>query len=356
MQHLSALSEQEFLDAALLEMLGTGLLLRKREVFMKILVTGGAGFIGSNVVDGYIRAGHEVVVVDNLFTGKKSNLNPEATFYEMDIRSPQIQEVFAREKPEILNHHAAQISVPASVSDPLFDADVNLKGFLNLLENAVKYQIRKVIFISSGGAIYGEAEEYPTSERYVPKPLSPYAVTKYCSEFYLGYYRHQHGLDYTILRYANIYGPRQIPHGEAGVVSIFMTNLLEGKASVLNHFPDEPRGMIRDYCFVGDVVKANSMALTRGGGDFFNIGTGQETKTLDLYEAIFEAVKEIKPDLQESLFHLSGQAARPGDIRRSCLVVDKAKRALEWRPETTLPQGIRLTLQWWLAEKRQKAR
>ena len=318
--------------------------------FMKILVTGGAGFIASNVVDAYIRAGLDVVVVDNLCTGKKSNLNPKATFYEMDIRSPEIREIFYREKPEILNHHAAQISVPASVSDPLFDADVNLRGFLNLLENAVKHKTRKVIFISSGGAIYGEADEYPTSERYSPKPLSPYAITKFCSESYLGYYRHQYGLDYTILRYANIYGPRQIPHGEAGVVSIFMTNLLEGKLSILNHFPDEPKGMIRDYCFVGDVVKANLKALTQGGGDFFNIGTGKETKTLDLYNVIYEAVREIKPGLKQALSRLSAQAARPGDIGRSCLVVGKAKDGLGWVPETNLGQGIRLTLQWWLGE------
>jgi len=318
---------------------------------MKILVTGGAGFIGSNVVDGYIRAGHDVVVVDNLFTGKKSNLNPKATFYETDIRSPQIQEIFQREQPEILNHHAAQISVPASVSDPLFDADVNLKGFLNLLENAVKHKTRKVIFISSGGAIYGEAEEYPTSEKYSPKPLSPYAISKFCSEFYLGYYKHQHGLEYTILRYANVYGPRQIPHGEAGVVSIFMTNLLEGKPSVLNHFPDEPKGMIRDYCFVGDVVKANLKALAQGESDFFNVGTGKETRTLDLYHVIYEAVKEIKPGLPQALFRLSTQAARPGDIKRSCLVVGKSKDGLGWVPETLLGQGIRQTLEWWLREK-----
>ena len=318
---------------------------------MKILVTGGAGFIGSNVVDGYIRAGHDVVVADNLFTGRKSNLNPGATFYETDIRSPEIEEIFAREKPEILNHHAAQISVPASVSDPLFDADVNLKGFLNLLETAVKHHVRKVIFISSGGAIYGEAKEYPTPERYWPKPLSPYAVSKFCSEFYLGYYRHQHGLEHTILRYANIYGPRQVPHGEAGVVGIFMTNLLEGKPSILNHFPDEPRGMIRDYCFVGDVVKANLSALTQGDGDFFNIGTGKETNTLDLYRVIYEAVEEIKPGLSPALSRLSAQRARPGDIRRSCLVVGKAKHGLGWVPETVLGQGIRLTLQWWFEKK-----
>jgi UDP-glucose 4-epimerase len=321
------------------------------EAFMKIMVTGGAGFIGSNVVDGYIRAGHDVVVVDNLFTGKTSNLNPKVTFYQVDIRSPEIREIFDRERPEILNHHAAQISVPASVSDPLFDADVNLRGFLNLLENAVKYRTRKVIFISSGGAIYGEAEEYPTSERYSPSPLSPYAISKFCSEFYLAYYRHQHGLEYTILRYANIYGPRQIPHGEAGVVSIFMTNLLERKPSILNHFPDEPNGMIRDYCFVGDVVKANLKALTQGGGDFFNIGTGKETKTLDLYNVIYEAVSEIQPGLPRALARLSAQEARPGDIRRSCLVVGKAKNGLEWVPETVLEQGIRLTLQWWIKEK-----
>ena len=318
---------------------------------MRILVTGGAGFIGSNVVDGYIREGHDVVVVDNLFTGKKSNLNPKATFYEMDIRSPEIREIFEREKPEVLNHHAAQISVPASVSDPLFDADVNLRGFLNLLENAVSHKTRKVIFISSGGAIYGEAEEVPTSEKYLPKPLSPYAISKFCSEHCLAYYRHQYGLQYTILRYANVYGPRQIPHGEAGVVSIFMTNLLEGKPSILNHFPDEPKGMIRDYCFVGNVVKANLKALTQGEGDFFNIGTGKETKTQDLYSVIYDAVREIKPDLAQALSRLSTQAARPGDIRRSCLVVDKAKNGLGWRPETDVATGIRLTLQWWLEEK-----
>jgi UDP-glucose 4-epimerase len=327
------------------------LFFEEAEASMKILVTGGAGFIGSNVVDAYIRAGHDVVVVDNLFTGKKSNLNPKATFCAMDIRAPEIQEVFERERPEVLNHHAAQISVPASVADPLFDADVNLRGFLNLLESAVKHKTRKVIFISSGGAIYGEAQEYPTSERYSPTPLSPYAISKFCSEYYLAYYRHLHGLEYTILRYANIYGPRQIPHGEAGVVSIFMTNLLDGKPSVLNHFPDEPKGMIRDYCFVGDVVKANLKALTQGGGDFFNIGTGKETKTLDLYHVIYEAVREIKPGLPQALSRLSAQAARPGDIRRSCLAVGKAARGLGWVPETVLEQGIRQTLDWWLREK-----
>ena len=182
---------------------------------MKVLVTGGAGFIGSNVVDGLITAGHQVLVVDNLYTGKRSNVNPEAQFFELDIRAPQTAELIKRERPEIIDHHAAQISVPDSVSDPLFDADVNIKGLLNLLEAARKSGVEKFVFISSGGAIYGEASEYPTSEGYQPQPLSPYAVSKFSSEHYLEYYRHQYGLNYTTLRYANIYGPHQIPHGEA---------------------------------------------------------------------------------------------------------------------------------------------
>ena len=259
---------------------------------MKILVTGGAGFIGSNVVDGLIAAGHQVLVVDNLYTGKRSNVNPEARFFELDIRARETAELIKREQPDIIDHHAAQMSVPDSVSDPLFDADVNIKGLLNLLEAARKYGVGKFIFISSGGAIYGEAAEYPTSEGYQPQPLSPYAVSKFSSEYYLEYYRHQYGLDYTTLRYANIYGPRQIPHGEAAVVAIFMGNLLKERQSTLNHFLEDEKGMVRDYCYVGDVVKANLLALEKGAGDFFNIGTGVGTKTSELYDAIFKAFKE----------------------------------------------------------------
>ncbi|MEE9418024.1 MAG: NAD-dependent epimerase/dehydratase family protein [Desulfatiglandaceae bacterium] len=313
---------------------------------MKILVTGGAGFIGSNVVDGYVRAGHEVLVVDNLYTGKRSNLNPEARFYELDIRSPEAVKVIERERPDVLNHHAAQMSVPDSVSDPIFDADINIKGFLNLLEGAARYKIKKVIFISSGGAIYGETSEYPTSEDCRPRPLSPYAVTKYCSEHYLAFYNHQYGLDYTTLRYANIYGPRQIRHGEAGVVAIFMDNLLKGVRSTLNHFPDDKEGMVRDYCYVEDVVKANLSALDRGGGDFFNIGTGLGTKTLALYEMIFEAFKVVEPRVSEELVIPIKRLARPGDLTKSCLVVEKASGALGWTPETDLAEGIRKTIEW----------
>jgi len=314
---------------------------------MKILVTGGAGFIGSNVVDGYHKAGHQVVVIDDLSSGKLENVNPEAEFYQIDIRSEELAAIMEKVRPDIVNHHAAQISVPASVADPLTDADINLKGLLRLLENAVKCNIKKCIFISSGGAIYGEASEYPTSEKYPPRPLSPYAVSKFASEYYLGYYKHQHGLEYTVLRYANIYGPRQIPHGEAGVVAIFMENLLKNQPSVLYHFPEDEEGMTRDYCYVGDVVEANLKALEKGAGDAFNIGTGRATKTLQLYQDIYEAVREIRPDTAEQLATPSKQKARPGDLTRSCLVVDKAREYLGWRPRTDLRAGIRATFKWW---------
>jgi len=313
---------------------------------MKILVTGGAGFIGSNVVDGYIEDGHKVVVVDNLLTGKRENLNPAGTFYEVDIRSPRINRIIEKERPEVINHHAAQISVPASVEDPSFDADVNVKGLITLLEASRKNGVRKVVFISSGGAIYGEADQYPTTEDYPSKPLSPYAITKLASEYYLSYYQHQWGLHYTILRYSNIYGPRQIPHGEAGVVAIFMSRLMKNQPSTLYHFPDEPSGMIRDYCFVGDVVKANLLALDQGQNHAFNIGTGKETNTLDLFQIIFEEVKKVKRDLDDKLREPKRELARPGDITKSCLVVEKARSGLGWRPETSLTQGIKATLEW----------
>jgi UDP-glucose 4-epimerase len=314
---------------------------------MKIMITGGAGFIGSNVVDGYIKKGHTVVIIDNLFTGKKENLNPAATFYKVDIRSPEIAKIIEKERPEVINHHAAQISVPASVEDPCFDADVNVKGLLNILEASRKNGVRKFVFISSGGAIYGEADQYPTTEDYSPKPLSPYAITKLVSEYYLSYYHHQWDLAYTILRYANIYGPRQIPHGEAGVVAIFMTHLMNNQTCTLYHFPNEPSGMIRDYCFVGDVVKANLLALDQGENDIFNIGTEEGTNTLDLFQAIFEEVKRVKTDLDNRLQEPKRELARPGDITKSCLVAEKASSGLGWSPETSLTEGIRATLEWY---------
>jgi UDP-glucose 4-epimerase len=312
---------------------------------VKILVTGGAGFIGSNVVDAYIGHGHQVVVVDNLYSGRRENLHPETTFYLMDIRAQELHKVMEYERPEIINHHAAQISVPASVEDPLFDASVNIQGLLNLLEGARKYGTRKVVFISSGGAIYGEAGEYPTSERCLPQPLSPYAIAKAVSESYLAFYHHQYGLNYTVLRYSNIYGPRQVPHGEAGVVAIFMDRLLKGRPCTVYSFPREPRGMIRDYCYVGDVVEANLLALEAGDGAAVNIGTGQETRTLTLFETIFDRLAG-KRSLDPSL-RTPGQApARPGDITKSCLKVALAKNLLAWEARTGLAEGIEKTLAW----------
>lgn len=316
----------------------------------KILVTGGAGFIGSNVADGYIEAGHDVSVVDNLYTGKKGNVNRAARFYELDIRSERLGEVFEKERPETVSHHAAQISVPESVANPAFDAEVNVLGFINVLQCSIKYGVKKIIFISSGGAIYGEAGEYPTSESYMPQPLSPYAITKLVSENYLEFYRHQYGLDYTVLRYANVYGPRQIPKGEAGVVSIFIENILSKKQSVIYHFPEDPDGMERDYCYVGDVVKANIIALEKGSAGIFNIGTGVPTKTSELYNAVYGSLDN--PDT--GIRNPARAPARQGDIRRSCLSIGKARTHLGWTPSVSLKEGIRQTLDWYLSLHRLK--
>lgn len=317
-----------------------------RSSLMKILVTGGAGFIGSHVVDGYVEKGHDVVVVDNLSSGKWENINKRAKFYLLDIRNfNELDKIFEKEKFDIVNHHAAQISVPYSVKNPKEDAEINVCGFINILELSVKYRVKKVIFISSGGAIYGEANEYPTTEKYEPKPLSPYAITKYISEKYLYYYNHQYGLDYTILRYANVYGPRQIPHGEAGVVSIFMTKLLSGEKCTIYAYKDEPEGMKRDYIYVKDVVNANIAVLNKGSKEAFNIGTGVATSTETLYSKIFESMKKIAKISDKLKIPLKDKE-RPGDIRRSCLNIEKAKKNLKWKPIYTLDEGIKETAYW----------
>lgn len=313
---------------------------------MKILVTGGAGFIGSNVVDGYIDAGHEVVVIDNLSSGKVENLNAKAKFYEVDIRSEEIGAIFEEEKFDIVNHHAAQMSVPDSVKDPLFDADVNVKGLLNILECAVKSNVKKIIFISSGGAVYGDGVDVPTKETEQPKPFSPYAITKYTGEKYLYYYHRHYGLDYTALRYANIYGPRQIPHGEAGVVAIFMDNIIEGIQSKLYFYEEEPRGMTRDYTFVGDIVKANILALEKGSGGIFNIGTAVETHTKDLYDAIVKAFEDSGESIGDELKELILSGVREGDLKRSAIDASLAKQELGWVDSFSLKDGIMETLKW----------
>jgi len=321
---------------------------------MKILVTGGAGFIGSHVADGYIAEGYEVAVIDNLSTGNSENVNPSSRFYQTDIRSELVKDVFEIERPEIVNHHAAQPSVPASVENPLLDADVNILGLLNLLECSVKYSIRKIIFISSGGAIYGDAEKVPTSEEYPPRPLSPYAVSKFASEHYLNAYRNQYGLDFTVLRYANIYGPRQVPHGEAGVVAIFMEKLLKSEVPTIYHYEEESEGMMRDYCYVEDVVRANLLAIERGPGEIFNIGTGVGTLTADLYRIILALMRDFGY-AKESIYDEPYKGpVRPGDIRRSCLDTGKGKNLLGWSSEYDLRAGLTKTLEWLLQETNKK--
>ncbi len=316
---------------------------------MKILVTGGAGFIGSHVVDAYIKEGHDVVVIDDLSSGKEANVNAQAKFYKTDIRSEELFDVVASERPDIINHHAAQISVPASVENPVLDSDVNIRGLLNVLEAARKNQVRKIIFISSGGAIYGDVDEFPTSEESPVKPMSPYAVAKFCAEKYLDFYWHQYELDYTVLRYANVYGPRQIAHGEAGVIAIFMDNLISGAPSKLNHFPDDPLGMTRDYCYVGDIAEANKAVLENGHCKAYNIGTGVPTHTRELFDIIYGTLKEKLPGLAPELASPELEKARAGDLKRSCLKIGKAMDELGWRPKTSLLKGIRETLNWRLA-------
>jgi len=310
---------------------------------MKILITGGAGFIGSHVADACLEAGHQVVVVDDLSSGNLANLNPAVKFYQLDIRDPALDEVFAAEKPDVVNHHAAQISVPRSITEPLLDAQINILGLVNVLENCVKHHIKKVIFISTGGAIYGEAEEYPTTEDYPPQPLSVYAINKFAGENYLRFYQHQYGLEYTVLRYANVFGPRQIAQGEAGVVSIFVEKLLQDSAPTIYAYPDDPEGMIRDYVYVKDVVRANLAVLDRGSNEVFNIGTCEETTTSQLYKTIlWQLGKKIQP--------LKGPA-RKGDLRRSMLDNSKAFKELGWSPIYSLEDGIRETVTWFKVRK-----
>lgn len=300
---------------------------------MKILVTGGAGFIASNIVDAYIAAGHQVVVMDDLSSGKRENLNPQARFVEMDICSPQVAELMEEVAPEIINHHAAQIDVRKSVSDPIFDAKVNIQGALNLLEAAVKAGTRRFIFSSSGGCIYGEPETLPVAENCPMLPLSPYGITKMCLEHYLRFYRDIHGLDHVVLRYGNVFGPRQDPHGEAGVVAIFSLAMLNGKTPTI--FGDGTQE--RDYVFVEDVVRANLLALEAPGGHSINIGTGRGTSVNQLY-AVLQKLTGFTPQAQRG-------PARPGELARIALECSLARRVLGWQPQVSLEEGLSRTVE-----------
>ena len=301
---------------------------------MKILVTGGAGFIGSHIVDAYIHEGHEVVVLDDLSTGKRENLNPKAKFYEMDIGDSKILNVFEKEKPEILNHHAAQIDVRKSVADPVFDCKINVVGFLNLMEAARKSGVKKVIFASSGGVVYGEQKEFPAVEDHPTNPISPYGVAKLMSEKYLYYYYVQYGISYVAFRYANVYGPRQNPHGEAGVVAIFINRMLAEEQPVINGTGKQTR----DYVYVKDVAELNLRALRSNASDSFNVGTGVETDVNKLFEILRELLGSRCEEKHVPEKH--------GEQARSSIVSKKIKTIMSYEPETQLADGLKKTAKW----------
>jgi UDP-glucose 4-epimerase len=300
---------------------------------MNILVTGGAGFIGSHVVDEYINAGHNVIVIDNLYSGKMENLNPKAKFYQIDIRDKEVENIIENENIDIINHHAAQISVPDSTEKPDFDAEINILGTINLLKAAVLKNVKRFIFSSTGGAIYGDTDYYPYSEESIPYPLSPYAVAKLSAEHYIRYFASSYLLNFVILRYANVYGPRQIPQGEAGVVSIFIDKMRKNQEIFIYSFPESLDGMVRDYVYVKDIAKANLLALTKGDNQEINISTNKEIKTLDL----FMIIKETLNSKSEYKIY----PPRPGDIKRSCLKNEKALKVLGWKPEFNIKEGIK---------------
>ncbi|MBI3595843.1 MAG: NAD-dependent epimerase/dehydratase family protein [Nitrospirae bacterium] len=299
---------------------------------MKVLVTGGAGFIGSHIVDRLIQEGHDVVVVDNLSSGKRKNINRAAHFYKMDILNSRIEKIFKKEKPDLISHHAAQMDVRRSVADPIFDAQVNILGFLNVLENAVRHGAKKVIFASSGGAVYGEQQTFPTPETHPIHPVSPYGISKLAGEHYLYYYQQAAGLNYVALRYANVYGPRQDPFGEAGVVAIFSQKTLMNDQPIINGNGKQTR----DYIFVEDVVEAHMAVIDNSIQGIFNVGTGKETSVNQLFRYLVEIsgakVKEIY-----------GPEKR-GEQIRSVLDSTKLKKAADWEPKVGIHDGLKMTV------------
>lgn len=306
---------------------------------MKILVTGGAGFIASHIVDAYIQAGHDVVVVDDLSTGRKRNIHGRAEFEAMDIRDPNLIALFEKQRFDVVNHHAAQIDVRKSVQDPFLDASINLLGTLRILDCARTTGVRKIIFSSSGGTIYGECTAGPAPETASVRPESPYGFSKAGAEIYIRFYSRMFGLHHTILRYGNVYGPRQDPHGEAGVVAIFCGRLL-------NHEPVTIFGtgrQVRDYVYVHDVVAANCAALNRGDNDTFNIGTGTASSVLDLHRELSRiAGSNLSPVMSPP---------RAGELERSVLAIDKAANGLGWTPAYTLAQGLQETYDFFKAHR-----
>ena len=304
---------------------------------MKILVTGGAGFIGSHITDALRSHGHDVHVLDNLSSGRRANLPADVPLFVHDIRSPESAALIAEHRYEVLVHHAAQLDVRASVADPGFDASINVGGFLNLMEAGRKNGLLTVIFASSGGAIYGEPTYAPQDEAHPLQPLSPYGITKLTAEHYLAFYEKQYGIRSVCLRYANVYGPRQSATGEAGVVAIFTSLLLAGKTPTLNGTGRQTR----DYVYVGDVVRANLAALAYESSGPFNVGTGQETSVTDLFRL-------IRAEAHAACEAVYGPA-KPGEQQRSVLDVSKSTATLKWTPQVSIRDGLRQTVDWFRA-------
>lgn len=298
---------------------------------MKILVTGGAGFIGSNIADAYIAKGHEVIIVDNMSTGVKDYINPKAKFYEMDICDSSISQVFRENRIDIVNHHAAQIDLRKSVEDPKFDINVNIAGSVNLLENARVNGVKKFIFASTGGAIYGEHDYFPADEEHPVRPSAPYGINKNCVEKYLYYYNLVYGLDYVVLRYANVYGPRQNPHGECGVIAIFTDKILGGTQPLINGDGKQTR----DYVFVKDVVNANLLAVDAKGPVIYNVATTRETDV----NYIFDRINHYAG----TNFEEKHGPGKLGEQKRSVLSFEKISKELGWQPETDIETGLRIT-------------
>lgn len=305
----------------------------------KSLITGGAGFVGSHLADRLLAAGEEVVVIDNLSSGQRENLDSKVTFYEMDIQDPRLTEVFCKEKPDFVFHLAAQIDVRKSVEDPVEDGRINLLGTLNVLKSAAENNVSKVIFASTGGAIYGEAEIVPTPEGYYEQPLSPYGIHKLAAEKSMFFYKKVKGLNYTVLRMSNIYGPRQNAKGEAGVMAIFLSKLLGGEQTYINGNGNQTR----DYVFVKDVTRAFVLARNETESNIFNIGTGVETNVNEVYEKL---VAEMGLEVPKTY-----APAKPGEQERSCLSCARADSELGWKPEYDIDRGIRETVQWFKDRK-----
>jgi UDP-glucose 4-epimerase len=302
---------------------------------MRLLVTGGAGFIGSHTVDALLARSHDVAVLDDLSSGKRERTYPRTRFHEADLRdAARVREIMEQERPEVICHLAAQMDVRRSVADPAFDAQVNLVGMLNLMEAGRTLGLKRVIFASSGGVVYGEQDSFPCDETHPCRPVSPYGVAKLAAEQYLYFYRHEYGITYTAMRYGNVYGPRQDPHGEAGVVAIFCGRLLAGESCTI--YGDGRQ--TRDYVYVGDVAAANVAALEADCAGAFNIGTGHETDVNQLYRELADLAGVAKPPAYAP--------ARPGEQRRSVISPARARRELGWEPRMALREGLAATFEY----------